>query len=89
MPNNITPEATIIELNHIRTDKGERPPEIDMAIRAINRCFVKRKPLWHLIALGICPTCNTMYMEDTFDYCTECGQALDWSGGDSDGRNKQ
>lgn len=84
-----TPREAIIKLNRIRTDKGERPPEIDMAIRAINRCFVKRKPLWHLIALGICPTCNTVYMEDTFDYCTECGQALDWSGGDSDGRNKQ
>ena len=24
-------------------------------------------------------TRNTVYMEDTFDYCTECGQALDWT----------
>jgi len=45
MPNDITPESALIKLNRIRTDKGERPPEIDMAIRAINCCMIKRKPV--------------------------------------------
>ena len=44
MPNNLTPEAAIIRLNQFRTNKDERDPAIDMAIRAINRVFVKRKP---------------------------------------------
>ena len=32
MPTEPTPREAIIKLNRIRTDKGERPPEIDMAI---------------------------------------------------------
>ena len=40
MPNEITPEAAIIELNRIRTNTDERDPAIDMAIRAINRCMI-------------------------------------------------
>ena len=45
MPTDITPCEAIIRLNKIRTDKGERPPEIDMAIRAINLNMVRRIPI--------------------------------------------
>lgn len=38
MPNDITPESALIKLNRIRTDKGERPPEIDMAIKLHEKC---------------------------------------------------
>ena len=86
MPNEITPEAAIIELNRIRTNTGERPPEIDMAIRAINRCFVKRKPSIQLLD-NWCPSCRGVVYENTDDYCPSCGQALDWGEGGSIARS--
>ena len=42
MPNDITPESALIKLNRIRTDKGERPPEIDMAIKSPEKCYTER-----------------------------------------------
>lgn len=85
MPTELTPREAIIKLNRIRTDKGERPPEIDMAIRAINRCFVERKPIDDGKPLLKCPACRTSIDEfDSEKYCFNCGQALDW-GGESDG----
>ena len=83
-PKSITPEAAIIELNRIRTNTGERPPEIDMAIKAINRCFVKRKPSIQLLD-NWCPCCRGVVYENTDDYCPSCGQALDWGEGKADG----
>lgn len=86
MPNEITPEAAIIELNRIRTNTDERPPEIDMAIRAINRCMIKRKPIDNVEGEIECPTCGMSIDEfDSENYCFNCGQALDWDGGESDG----
>lgn len=83
MPNNLTPEAAIIRLNQFRTNKDERPPEIDMAIRAINCCMIKRKPIDDGKPFLKCPTCG-MSTEQTFEfdsksYCFNCGQALDWT----------
>ncbi len=86
MPNEITPEAAIIELSRIRTNTDERPPEIDMAITAINRCFVKRKPLIQLLD-NWCPCCRGVVYENTDDYCPSCGQALDWGEGGSVARS--
>ena len=57
MPNEITPEAALIELNRIRTNTDERPPEIDMAITAINRQYIKRKPSIQLLD-NWCPCCR-------------------------------
>ena len=80
MPNDITPREAIIRLNKIRTLTGERPPEIDMAIRAINRVFVKRKPIDNVEGEIECPTCGMSTDEfDSENYCFNCGQALDWS----------
>jgi len=79
MPNNITPEAALIELNRIRTNTDERPPEIDMAIKAINRCFVKRKPIENVEGEIECPTCGMSTDEfDSKNHCFNCGQALEW-----------
>ena len=86
MPNEITPEAAIIELNRFRTNTGERPPEIDMAIRAINRVFVKRKPKpeTRYYGNGRCPNCDAVFMDKSTRFCGNCGQALDWDGGKSE-----
>ena len=88
MPNNITPESALIKLNRIRTNTDERPPEIDMAIRAINRVFVKRKPIDDGKPLLKCPACRTSIDEfDSEKYCFNCGQALDWGEGGSIARS--
>ena len=80
MPNDITPESALIKLNRIRTDKGERPPEIDMAITAINRQYIKRKPIDNVEGEIECPACGMSIDEfDSERYCFNCGQALDWS----------
>lgn len=84
MPTELTPREAIIKLNRIRTNTGERPPEIDMAITAINRCFVKRKPSIQLLD-NWCPCCRGVVYENTDDYCPSCGQALDWGEGKADG----
>ena len=75
-PTYIPPREAIIKLNRIRTDKGERPPEIDMAIRAINLNMVRRIPIENSKSEWCCPSCN--YPID-FDFCAHCGQALDWT----------
>ena len=77
----LTPRKAIIKLNRIRTDKGERPPEIDMAIKAINRQFVKRKPKTEGFYGGkFCPNCGNSVFKLFNDHCACCGQALDWKG---------
>lgn len=81
MPNNITPESALIKLNRIRTNTDERPPEIDMAITAITRFFVKRKPKpeTRYYGNGRCPNCDAVFMDKSTRFCGNCGQALDWS----------
>lgn len=79
MPTELTPREAIIELNRIRTDKDERDPAIDMAIRAINRCMIKRKPIDDGKPLLKCPACGMSTDEfDSKNYCFNCGQALEW-----------
>lgn len=86
MPNNLTPEAAIIRLNQFRTNKDERPPEIDMAITAINCCMIKRKPIDNVEGEIECPSCGMSIGEfDSESYCFNCGQALDWGEGKADG----
>ena len=81
MPTELTPRKAIIKLNRIRTNTGERPPEIDMAIKAINRQFVKRKPEPELRYYGVgrCPSCHAVFMDKSTNHCGNCGQALDWT----------
>ena len=80
MPNKLTPEAALIKLNRIRTGKDERDPAIDMAITAINRQYIKRKPIDNVEGEIECPTCGMSIDEfDSKRYCFNCGQALDWT----------
>ena len=73
-------------LNQFRTDKDERDPAIDMAIRAINRQFVKRKPVTEGFYGGkYCPICGDSVKKLFNDHCNDCGQALDWGEGKADG----
>lgn len=80
---NDTPEAAIIRLNQFRTDKDERDPAIDMAIRAIRLQFIERKPI-HVDDDGAdfynCPQCYCGGQEKWMGHCYHCGQALDWKG---------
>ena len=85
MPTEPTPREAIIKLNRIRTDKGERPPEIDMAIRAINCCMIKRKSDLNIHDDPLCPNCRAFVKMFTGEFCPECGQALDWGEGKADG----
>ena len=79
MPTELTPREAIIELNRIRTDKDERDPAIDMAIRAINCCMIKRKPIDNIEGKIKCPACGMPTDEfDSKNYCFYCGQALEW-----------
>ena len=61
-------------------------PEIDMAIRAINCCMIKRKPIDNVEGEIECPSCGMSIDEfDSERYCFNCGQALDWGEGKADG----
>ena len=88
MPNNLTPEAAIIRLNQFRTDKDERDPAIDMAIRAISKNMIRRKPIKEGDDDGdcyLCPSCDYTLGEINekflfhLPFCWMCGQALDWT----------
>lgn len=76
MPTELTPREAIIKLNRIRTNTGERPPEIDMAVTAINRQFIKRKTAIGGLNGRCCPSCGSQLIDE---YCGHCGQALDWT----------
>lgn len=84
----ITPTAAIIELNKLKTDSGvtgeeRRNAAVDIAIKAINRCMVRRKPnsfykdnqCGEFYREFYCPNCNRLVVTN---YCGNCGQALDW-----------
>lgn len=88
MLDNLTPEAAIIELNRIRTNKGERPPEIDMAIKAINICYIKQRPNREgFYGSYCCPRCHSTVGIVSYEHCGNCGQALDWGEGGSIARS--
>ena len=79
MPTELTPREAIIKLNRIRTDKGERPPEIDMAIKAINICYIKQRPNREgFYGSYCCPRCHSTVGIVSYEHCGNCGQALDW-----------
>ena len=50
----------------------------DIAIEAIEKQIPKKPIKWY--SEYICPGCSAdLYIENEDDYCTDCGQALDWS----------
>ena len=62
MPTELTPREAIIKLNHIRTNTGERPPEIDNVEGEIE--------------CPTCGMSTDEF--DSKNYCFNCGQALEW-----------
>lgn len=88
IPNNITPEATIIELNRCKVN-GFMPVDVDRRGRAIERAKAalrKQVPMkvgyddsmspgFLAVRCGRC----TELVEKEYSYCPACGQALDWS----------
>ena len=84
----ITPTAAIIELNNLKNnsvvgDAERRNAAVDIAIKAINRCMIKRKPnsfytdnqCGEFFKEFFCPNCDRLVATN---FCQHCGQALDW-----------
>ena len=88
IPNNIAPEATIIELNRCKVN-GFMPVDVDRRGRAIERAKAalrKQVPMkvgyddsmspgFPAVRCGRC----TELVEKEYSYCPACGQALDWT----------
>lgn len=89
MPTKMTPERALIVLNQCNTDgriKVDRA-ELKEAVKVIHeemRYRIPRKPApdengsWTIR----CPACGysvPIALCNIYDYCEECGQAIDWS----------
>ena len=93
IPNNITPEATIIELNRCKVN-GYMPIDWGRRGRAIERANAalrKQIPQKLIVTTSTkrCPSCNKQLtnkgcIHSKYNYCKWCGQALDWDGGESE-----
>jgi len=87
MPNEITPEAAIIELNRCKVN-GYMPIDWDRRGRAIERANAalrKQIPQKLIVTTSTkrCPSCNKQLtnkgcIHSKYNYCKWCGQALDW-----------
>ncbi|MED9968588.1 MAG: hypothetical protein UFA98_01055 [Ruminococcus sp.] len=90
MKNKLTPAAAIIELNRLKdnsvvSDADRRNAAVNIAIKAINHCLIKRKPnsfytdnqYGEFYQEFFCPNCDRLVATN---FCQHCGQALDWSG---------
>ena len=96
MPNEITPEAAIIELNRCKVN-GYMPIDWDRRGRAIERANAALRkqipmkvgyddsmsPGFPAVRCGRC----TELVEKEYSYCPACGQALDWGEGGSVARS--
>ena len=81
MPDEMTFEAAVIEANCLKSqermdvDRERQNAAIDKLIEAA-RYRIPRKP-----ALDIngkhCPVCGSLMINE---FCSRCGQAIDWSG---------
>lgn len=57
------------------------------AVSAAAKYRIPQKPeksncYWYALKTKTCPTCKCMVLSGTPRFCTCCGQALDWSGGE-------
>lgn len=49
------------------------------AIKSALEYRTPKKPLPEkLFGIGICPTCNAVFLDKNTNFCGNCGQALDW-----------
>ena len=50
-----------------------------LAVDALERQVAKKpKPDTKFYGFGFCPTCNACFMDNSTNYCGNCGQKLDW-----------
>lgn len=82
----MTGSKAIKLLEYIReTGNGEAPYvgcaqniAIDMAINALKKQIPKKPKTDDRYIMYICPCCND-FIKVNHNYCTNCGQKLDWS----------
>ena len=87
MKTNLTPEAVMIELNRLKTDTrpttdfDRRSAALERAKRAVRKTEIKMKPEVVLAADNTlstrCPVCDCEFTL-LYNFCFNCGQALDW-----------
>lgn len=84
MPNEMTYEAAIIELNRLKSqermdiDRERMGAAIDKLTEA-GRYRIPRKPDNDgFYSPLVCRACNCLVRE-SYTFCPDCGQALDWS----------
>lgn len=57
----------------------------EIAVEAMGRQIPKKPKLEYIDYLDVdtkithCPSCGNSYVDETEKYCSDCGQALDWS----------
>ena len=50
-----------------------------LAVDALERQVAKKpNPDTKFYGFGFCPTCNACFMDNSTNYCGNCGQKLDW-----------
>ena len=82
MPNKMTIEAAIIELNRLKTtermdiDRERLTAAIDV-VKDAAQFRIKRKPISGANSFR-CPKCKLIFWKSA-RYCRWCGQALDWN----------
>ncbi len=87
MPNEMTLEAAMIELNRLKTtermdiDRDRMTAAIDV-LKDAAQFRIKREPMpepEYCYGNGCCPNCHAYFLDKLTNYCGNCGQALDWS----------
>ena len=92
MPTEMTIEAAMIELNRLKTeermeiDRERMTAAIDV-LKDAAQFRIKRKPVTRNRRNGdmewincYCPRCHVLMIGVHKEFCSACGQALDWSG---------
>lgn len=87
MQNEVTYEAAIIEANRAKnpekrvTDYNHRAKCMDILIEAARFRISKKPEVWYTADNELsthCPNCNCEFTL-LYNFCFNCGQALDWS----------
>ena len=59
---------------------GKIVPAREVAISTLEKQIPKKVVKHNGSELYHCPNCDTYFLGSGFKHCTDCGQALDWSG---------
>ena len=65
----------------VEQDMRECELTIGMTLKeAVERQVAKKpNPGTKFYGFGFCPTCNACFMDNSTNYCGNCGQKLDWN----------